>query len=135
MRNSITIIFWCETYYIGRPSQKEFDTADNDFWWCSTNVAKGLWRKELPYAKYMLDVAGASYEEIWNSLLEAGCLARKVGEELALRLGFEYPLADDEQVTAYLLRVRRLPQDASTFLPDYGPEEGQLTCCTNGYGY
>jgi len=25
----------------------------NEFWWCLQNVAKGIWRDELPYAKLM----------------------------------------------------------------------------------
>lgn len=27
----------------------------NDFWWCLQNVAKGIWRDELPYAKQMFE--------------------------------------------------------------------------------
>ncbi|MEY8346970.1 aminoglycoside 6-adenylyltransferase [Bacillus cereus] len=42
-------------YLIKRPSEKEFADCCNEFWWCSTNVAKGLWRKELPYVKGMLE--------------------------------------------------------------------------------
>lgn len=44
------------SYYTKKPSQKEFDEAMNEFWWCSTNVAKGLWREELSYSKYMFEV-------------------------------------------------------------------------------
>ncbi|PEY34556.1 aminoglycoside adenylyltransferase [Bacillus cereus] len=42
-------------YLINRPSEKEFADCCNEFWWCSTNVAKGLWREELPYVKGMLE--------------------------------------------------------------------------------
>jgi aminoglycoside 6-adenylyltransferase len=44
------------SYITNKPSQRQYDEAINEIWWCSTNVAKGLWRNELPYAKYMLDV-------------------------------------------------------------------------------
>lgn len=44
------------TYYTEKPKQKEFEETINEFWWCSTNVAKGLWREQLSYAKYMFDV-------------------------------------------------------------------------------
>ncbi|WP_256760611.1 aminoglycoside 6-adenylyltransferase [Cohnella sp. WQ 127256] len=44
------------SYVTTKPSRQQFDETLNEIWWCSTNVAKGLWRKELPYAKYMLDV-------------------------------------------------------------------------------
>lgn len=42
-------------YLIKKPTEKEFLGCCNEFWWCSTNVAKGLWREELSYAKGMLD--------------------------------------------------------------------------------
>lgn len=42
-------------YLIKKPTEKEFLDCCNEFWWCSTNVAKGLWREELSYAKAMLD--------------------------------------------------------------------------------
>ncbi|ENM5771634.1 aminoglycoside 6-adenylyltransferase [Vibrio mimicus] len=37
------------------PSCKEFTDCCNEFWWVSTYVAKGLWRKEITYAKHMQD--------------------------------------------------------------------------------
>jgi aminoglycoside 6-adenylyltransferase len=40
-----------KAYFIQRPTSKEFVANLNDFWWCATNVAKGIWRKELCYAK------------------------------------------------------------------------------------
>ena len=42
-------------YHTPRPSQKEFAEAINEVFWCSTNVAKGIWRDELPYLKFMYD--------------------------------------------------------------------------------
>jgi aminoglycoside 6-adenylyltransferase len=42
-------------YRTPRPSQKEFVDAINEVFWCSTNVAKGIWRDELPYVKFMHD--------------------------------------------------------------------------------
>jgi len=44
------------TYHTKRPTREEFDETTNEFWWCSTNVAKGIWRRELCYAKHMYDV-------------------------------------------------------------------------------
>jgi len=43
------------SYITVKPSGKEFYRNINNLLWCSTNVAKGLWRDELPYAKFMLD--------------------------------------------------------------------------------
>ena len=44
------------SYVTEKPGKREVEEAFNEIWWCSTNVAKGLRRGELPYAKYMLDV-------------------------------------------------------------------------------
>lgn len=43
-------------YYPRRPTFKEFHEAVNEVFWCSNNLAKGIWRDELPYVKYMQDV-------------------------------------------------------------------------------
>jgi aminoglycoside 6-adenylyltransferase len=37
------------------PTAKAFFDCCNEFWWVCPYVAKGLWRRELPYARYMLD--------------------------------------------------------------------------------
>ncbi|AFQ15492.1 aminoglycoside 6-adenylyltransferase [Bacillus thuringiensis] len=42
-------------YLVKKPTEKEFLDCCNEFWWCSTNIAKGLWREELSYAKGMLE--------------------------------------------------------------------------------
>lgn len=44
-----------ERYWVKMPSPEEFSCVCNEFWWCLNNVAKGLWRKELPYVLDMLD--------------------------------------------------------------------------------
>lgn len=38
------------------PTAKAFADCCNEFWWVCPYVAKGLWRQEIVYAKYMLDV-------------------------------------------------------------------------------
>lgn len=42
-------------YIVTKPSAKEFADCSNEFWWCITNVAKGLCRNELSYAKKMME--------------------------------------------------------------------------------
>lgn len=44
------------TYITVKPSADKFNRNINNLLWSSTNVAKGLWRDELPYAKFMLDI-------------------------------------------------------------------------------
>ena len=42
-------------YLIKRPSERAFLECCNEFWWTTTNVAKGISRNEIPYAKEMLE--------------------------------------------------------------------------------
>ena len=42
-------------YYVKKPSEKQYLCACNEFWWCLNNVAKGLWREEMPYVQDMLN--------------------------------------------------------------------------------
>ena len=44
-----------KNYLIKRPTEKEFLDTCNEFWWVSTYVAKGLLRREITYAKEMLE--------------------------------------------------------------------------------
>ncbi|HKM05313.1 MAG TPA: aminoglycoside 6-adenylyltransferase [Lachnospiraceae bacterium] len=38
------------------PANKDIvtDKLCNNFWWCLNNVAKGLWREEIPYTMDMI---------------------------------------------------------------------------------
>ncbi|AIQ11420.1 aminoglycoside 6-adenylyltransferase [Paenibacillus durus] len=42
-------------YHVQKPTKPLFMSCCNDFWWCLQNVAKGIWRDELPYAKQMFE--------------------------------------------------------------------------------
>lgn len=42
-------------YWIKKPTQKQFHCTCNEFWWCLNNIAKGLWREEIPYVMDMMD--------------------------------------------------------------------------------
>lgn len=42
-------------YQVKQPTEPMFMSCCNDFWWCLQNVAKGIWRDELPYAKLMFE--------------------------------------------------------------------------------
>jgi aminoglycoside 6-adenylyltransferase len=44
-------------YLPSPPSAKAFSDCCNEFWWVCPYVAKGLWREEILYARYMLDQA------------------------------------------------------------------------------
>ncbi|MBK3495841.1 aminoglycoside 6-adenylyltransferase [Viridibacillus sp. YIM B01967] len=38
-------------YWVQRPIETHFNDCCNEFWWVSTYIAKGLWRKEMLYAQ------------------------------------------------------------------------------------
>ena len=40
-------------YYVKRPTEEQFLSCCNNFWWCLQNVAKGIAREQLPYAMMM----------------------------------------------------------------------------------
>lgn len=40
-------------YYVKKPTQEEFGACCNEFWWCTNNLAKGLWREEITYVQDM----------------------------------------------------------------------------------
>jgi len=42
-------------YLPGPPNAKAFSDCCNEFWWVCPYVAKGLWREEIIYARYMFD--------------------------------------------------------------------------------
>ncbi len=44
-----------EDYRVRPPSRENFADCCNEFWWVSTYVAKGLWRREFLYAREHLD--------------------------------------------------------------------------------
>lgn len=44
-----------EDYRVKRPSKEQYLCTCNEFWWCLDNVAKGLWRREIPYVQDMLN--------------------------------------------------------------------------------
>ena len=44
-------------YWVKKPTEHNFFDTCNEFWWCLNNVAKGLWREEVPYVMDMLNHA------------------------------------------------------------------------------
>lgn len=42
-------------YHVKKPTEIDFQCDCNNFWWCLNNVAKGLWREEIPYVMDMIN--------------------------------------------------------------------------------
>lgn len=44
-----------EDYRVNKPTEQQFLCTCTEFWWCLNNVAKGLWREEVPYVQDMMN--------------------------------------------------------------------------------
>lgn len=44
-----------ESHWVKKPTQKQYLSTCNEFYWCLDNVAKGLWREELSYTLDMIN--------------------------------------------------------------------------------
>ena len=56
-----------EDYWVKRSTAKEFLDTCNEYWWCLNNVAKGLWREEIPY---VMDILNYNVRPMLVRLLE-----------------------------------------------------------------
>ncbi|KAF1296806.1 aminoglycoside adenylyltransferase [Enterococcus sp. JM4C] len=71
-------------YWVQKPTNREFSDCCNEFWWVSTYVVKGLFRKELAYARDHL------YMHCYQELLRL--FSWQIGEEThySLSVGKNY---------------------------------------------
>lgn len=44
-----------DSYFVKKPNAQKIFKTFNNLWWIQLNIAKGLWRNEIPYAKFMYD--------------------------------------------------------------------------------
>lgn len=42
-------------YHVRKPDKVQYAGVCNEFWWCLNNVAKGMWRDEMPYVQDMVN--------------------------------------------------------------------------------
>ena len=45
-----------EDYWVKKPAEAQYTGCCNEFWWCLNNVAKGIARDEISYARLMYDI-------------------------------------------------------------------------------
>lgn len=147
------------TYFVKKPSRREWDETLNELWWIQIYIVKEIWRDELPLVKHLYDTdfveclsklmawhigqqhdwqvnpgkggkwfrkflgeelygefasmyCGADYSEMWESLLRAGVLIRRIGTELADKLGYAYPMQEDINTSDFIRRIQALPREA-----------------------
>ncbi|MDR0267821.1 aminoglycoside 6-adenylyltransferase [Paenibacillus sp.] len=87
---------------------------DTDFALSTGKSGKYL-EKYLPKQKWvalMSTYPEGSYEDVWRALFATLDLFRSTAKEVAERLNYEYPLNDDRNVAAYLVRVQHLASEA-----------------------
>jgi aminoglycoside 6-adenylyltransferase len=54
----------------------------------------------------------ADFEHIWESLFAMGDLFRQLAKSVANHFGFQYHQQEDDNVSDYLRRIKKLPKDA-----------------------
>ncbi|UYZ23745.1 aminoglycoside 6-adenylyltransferase [Mesobacillus jeotgali] len=59
--------------------------------------------------------AGAGIEENWEALFQTADLFSRLSQEVGKSLGYEYPMEYERKMWTYLLKVKKLPQDAKSF--------------------
>lgn len=42
-----------EDHWVKAPAEAQFQAVCNEFWWCTNNLVKGLWREEITYVQDM----------------------------------------------------------------------------------
>ena len=87
--------------------------TQNDF---SVNV--GLWgkhfKKYLPenlYDMYIKTYSDANYENLWDAIFSACELFRTIAPAVASQLGYVYDKQEDDNMTAYLTKIRNESND------------------------
>ncbi|WBW95804.1 aminoglycoside 6-adenylyltransferase [Oceanirhabdus sp. W0125-5] len=86
-----------------------WDIGMTNNWSVNTGTA-GKWFKnfmdEEEYKEFSELYSSNDYEEIWEKLFLAGKFIRKIGTRVADKLGYEYPMEYDVNVTEYLKKIK-----------------------------
>lgn len=118
-------------YWVKRPSAAFFADCCNEFWWVSTYVAKGLWRREILYAQdhlnnlmrpmlvKMLEWEAGIRTDFSLSVGKNGkFLDRYIPEERWRRLLATYPAGTYESVWEALFLMGGLFRETAQYVAD-----------------
>ncbi|ANF95688.1 aminoglycoside 6-adenylyltransferase [Paenibacillus bovis] len=132
-----------EDYRVTRPTAAEFAHCCNEFWWVSTYIAKGLWRREILYALSPLNLyvrpmlirmlswqAGIEHDFRISIGKSAKYLERYLPADDWQALLATYPRADYKEIWQSVWEMTELfsriaPQVASRLGLEYNREEEQ----------
>lgn len=133
-------------FFVRRPTEKQFLDTCNEFWWCLNNVAKGLWRKEIPYAQdagtttdfaccvgksgkylywfvpkegwegYLATYSSADPAECWQAAELMCLLFHSIARQVGQALGFHYKEGEAGTSFQFFRHVKKLPADAAEIL-------------------
>lgn len=130
-------------HYVKKPTQAQFLACINEFWWCSNNIAKGLWRGEMPYVQDMTNfVVRKQLEKMFSWKVgiltgfgvsvgkSAKYLYRWTGEEEYQRYLHTYFGGDVEEAWSAVFAMGELFDEVTKYVADglgyaYDPAEGQ----------
>lgn len=120
-----------EEYWVKKPSPDYFADCCNEFWWVSTYVAKGLWRREILYAYDHLNLVRSMLIKMieWKVGIETNFslsigkngkyLKRYVDEETWTKLLMTYPSGDYEHVWKALFIMTDLFEQVAIEVADH----------------
>ncbi|WP_235298202.1 aminoglycoside 6-adenylyltransferase [Portibacter marinus] len=130
-------------YWVRRPTEKDFLDCCNEFWWVSTYVIKGLMRREVYYAKDMLEgpvrkmfsrmlkwYAGAKYDFEINVGKSNRFLKKYIDHDTYRKVLKTYPDAEVESIWSSIEVMMDLFNQLSAEIADrlgfsYLAEEGK----------
>lgn len=119
-----------QEYWVKRPSAELYADCCNEFWWVSTYVAKGLWRREILYAMDHLNLVRAMLLKMieWKVGIETHFslsigkngkyLERYVDEKSWERLLATYPSGDYSDVWNALFTATDLFEQTAIFVAE-----------------
>lgn len=130
-------------YWVQKPRQAQFSCCCNEFWWVLDNVAKGLWREEIPYVMDMLNhhVRPELVKMLsWSVGIQSGfsCSVGKSGKYLNQYLSpgqwerflKTYPAANIQQIWDAVFTLCDFFQETALFVSaqlklEYNQQEGE----------
>ncbi len=95
-------------WHIGVNKNWQVNTGNGDKWF------KNYLEPEI-YNQFLHFFSSADKSEQWDKLLTVGKFIREIGEPLSKKLGYSYPLDDDIQMTEYVRKIYKLPENATSF--------------------
>jgi len=108
------------TFWVRKPSEKQFQDCCNEFWWLTTYVAKGIWRNQLIYAYDHLQLVRDMFLQMiaWEVGIRtnfsvsigknATQLQQYIDERLWEQLLETYPRCEKDEVQAALYQLTHL---------------------------